>query len=210
MAISFDIGASLANSGSIDATGADLLFPVSTSVVNDGEIIAASVVNDGRFSGSGRISGDFTNHSLFAPGSSPGAMIIEGDYDEWWTLNILLGGTDDSIPEYSYVDVHGDVILEALSVLEPEFYGGFDEGDLSYGDAFDVIRYTGSLSGVFDGIDAANALLTGGSWSIDYGYDLGGEVNSVRLTYVPEPSTVLLVGFGLIAMAAAGRGRARR
>ena len=125
--------------------------------------------------------------------------------DEVWTLIIQLGRADASAGACSYVDVYGDVKLEALAALELEFCGGFDETALAKGDAFDVIRYSGSLLGEFDRIDAAKALLTDGAWSIDYRHDLGDGAASVRLRYIPEPCTAPLLLLGGIAMLAGGR-----
>jgi hypothetical protein len=198
--ILFGKGASVTNTGSIEASGEDLLFSVQTTVVNDGEIIASLVVNDGHFSGSGRIEGDFENYNRFAPGSSIGAMVLDGNYDEYWRLRIVLGETQDSVAESSYVEVSGDVFLAALSVLAIDFLGDFDERDLKNGDFFDVVRYESLLTGEFSGIDDSEALLMSGLWELTYDVDLGDGKKSVRLSYVPEPSTGLLIALGLFAI----------
>jgi hypothetical protein len=172
------------NYGWIDAWDGTVATDTAASLVNNGRIDTASLFNNGDLGGSGIMGGDFTNYLRFTPGDPLGGMTIEGDYDEYRILNILLVETDDSIPRHGYVDVHGDVTLEEPSVLELEFSADFGENDLTSGDYFDVIRYTGALSGEFGEIDDTDAPLTSGLWSLTYDSELGEGVASVRLIYV--------------------------
>jgi hypothetical protein len=126
-------------------------------------------------------------------------MTIVGGYEESSTLEILLGETLGSSGS-SYVDVSADVLLAGPSVLALGFLDGFDELDLRYGDFFEVIIYRGSLTGEFGAIDDTGAPLTQGAWSVSYDVGLGEGERSVRLSYVPEPGTGLLIGLGFAAL----------
>ena len=139
------------------------------------------------------MAGDFTNYNRFMPGESAGSVAIYGDYTEYWTLVVEIAGNDGSPHEYDYVDVDGDVVLAGLASLEVDFLGDMDEDSLKAGDYFDVIRYSGSRLGAFAGIDDSAARLASGHWALDYDVDLGDGQSSVRLTYVPEPSTLALL-----------------
>ena len=173
-------------------------------VINDGSINNSSgsaFINNGSFGGSGNVTGNFTNENLFMPGSSPGVMTINGTYVENASLVIELEGSDGSVPEYDYVNVLGDVVLGISPVLDLDFFGSFDESYLNDGDFWDVVRYTGSRSGVFSGIDGTNAPLTTGFWSLYYDIVLDSAISSVRLTYtVPEPVTLALLLLGGLAL----------
>ncbi|MHC4717335.1 MAG: PEP-CTERM sorting domain-containing protein, partial [Planctomycetota bacterium] len=68
------------------------------------------------------------------------------------------------------------------------------------GDFFDVIRYTGSCSGTFNGIDDTHAMLASGHWSLSHDVELGGGMRSVRLTYVPEPAALALLAIGALTL----------
>jgi hypothetical protein len=157
----------------------------------------SALSNSGLFSGFGTINGPFTNDGDFRPGDSPGVTTIIGDYTENGTLYIEIAGTDDSAPtEYDYVTGVTNLTLGGSSVLSLDFFGTFGESDLTVGDSFDIIRYTGLRSGTFGSIDDTNAPLSSGTWSINYDNLLGGGVQSVRLSYIPEPATVTLMLLG--------------
>ena len=126
-------------------------------------------------------------------------MTILGDYIENASLYIELGGLNAL--EYDYLDVYGNVSLGASSLLDLDFFGTFNEAGLTDGDSFNIIHYTGTLTGQFGGVDYTGVPHASGAWSLDYGYDLADGSNSIRLAYahtsVPEPSTMLLFGSGL-------------
>ncbi|MCH8048084.1 MAG: PEP-CTERM sorting domain-containing protein [Planctomycetes bacterium] len=142
---------------------------------NDGEIDAAAIsnwTNSGTLTGTGLIIGDFINEGIFAPGNSAGMHTIDGNYDERGTLNIEIGGLIAGT-EYDFVDVTGlnrSVSLDgATSTLEISFLDGFNASELSVGDEFDIIRYTGSLQGTFSSM--VQPLDSPGLFEIDYADD---------------------------------------
>ena len=45
--------------------------------------------------------------------------------------------------------MNGDVILAGLATLDVDILGPMVASDLAYGESFDVIHYTGLLSGMF-------------------------------------------------------------
>ncbi len=74
--------------------------------------------NHGTLGGTGTIIGDVTNNGDFRPGDSPDAMAILGNYIENSSLYIELGGLNDLIPEYDYLNVFGSVYLGSSSLLD--------------------------------------------------------------------------------------------
>jgi hypothetical protein len=158
-----------------------------------------NVENHGGFGGTGTVIGDVTNNGTLRPGNSLGSMTILGDYIENASLYIELGGPNAN--EYDSLDVYGNVSLGASSLLDLDLFGTFNEAGLTDSDSFDIIRYTGALTGQFGGVDYTGISLASGIWSLDYGYDLPDGSSSIRLAYahtsVPEPSTMLFFGSGL-------------
>ena len=196
--LSIHTGASVENTGNLVAHNGTVLVEPAAAVVNQGQITGAVITNQGSLRGSGDIVGNFVNHNRLMPGESTGSVAIYGNYTEYWALVIEIAGKDGSLGEYDCVNVDGDVVIAGLAMLEVDLIGGMDEGDLAFGESFDIIRYTGSRSGAFSGIDDSGAALGSGSWSLTYDVDLGGGQRSVRLSYVPEPASLSLLALGAL------------
>jgi len=146
------------------------------------------------------------NHQggVIAPGASAGITAILGDYvmGEAGTYEVELGDTyvfdPLSLPTLTdFIYVGGDATLDGL--LDILSLGGFDP---VYGDAFDIMYAAGT-------IDAAS-LEVGSEFEhffhiSVYDYELGGQV--LRLTHVPEPTTLTLVALGGLGLVARRRRR---
>ncbi|MDC0935543.1 PEP-CTERM sorting domain-containing protein, partial [Pirellulales bacterium] len=145
----------------------------------------------GAISGSGSINGDLQNLSAtVAPGNSPGELTIRGNYEQGSaaTLAIEIGATaSDSL------DVNGAITLAgALDVTL------LDGADLAAGDQFDILDFD-SLDGTFDEVSLP-ALAAGLVWD-----DSALYANGVIAVQVPEPSSILLLGLGSLALVAPRR-----
>jgi len=121
------------------------------------------------------------------PGDPLGYQAIDF-YTERGTLQIEIAGTDDSIPQYDYIEVvwAKPEIDPTGSTLELKFRDSFNEEKLNDGDYFDIIRYSSAnpISGTYGSIDDSQAPLERGMWSLSYDQYVDAETSAVRLTYI--------------------------
>lgn len=207
----------------------------SLNVANGGSVTANSILvaGQGRLTGGGgSIAGDVTigdatiGGGTLAAGNSPGLMSISGNLGLLGgsTMEVELGGTvfDTGIPQIDYdrVDVsdnalttgttEGTVTIDTGALFDIDFFGAFTAG---LGDTFDVlvaddIDSVSLTSLIFDFTGAA--LATGLDWDIGIvAFGQGREALQLTVvagqTQVSEPETVLVIGLGIMALAAARR-----
>ncbi len=182
-----------------DFTNAGLLTVGEDSTLMIGDNGAGTLTSTGTIAGSGAIVGNISNSGTFAPGNSPGKLTVDGDYTQGGSgsLFIELGGTDQGVT-YDFVAVNGVANLNGL--LQVMLYDGFNPVSGSY---FDIL-----IADAINGEFSDYLMPEGWDWHVDY-LDLFGSDNikdTVRLTAgdgvasVPEPATVLLLGFGLAGL----------
>jgi autotransporter-associated beta strand protein len=176
---------------------------VSGSIVGPVTVGAA-----GTLSGTGSV-GSVTNSGILAPGMSPGTLNIGGNLtlDSGSTTQIEIGGISSG--EYDVLNVTGTANLAGL--LDVSLWDWTDDGlDNPFapkvGDVFDIIK-ADAISTYFNSVIFApleNSL----NWKLDYLVDAIGSTDVVRLSIeasspgpVPEPSTILLFGMGLMLWA---------
>ncbi|MDT8388669.1 MAG: matrixin family metalloprotease, partial [Thiogranum sp.] len=137
-------------------------------LVSDAPLVIAegsTFTNSGDLSGTGEIIGDVVNEGVLRPGNSPGIITITG--------NLTLDGSDPDAVDDSYtpigtdtvgsieieiagdggvagtdfdqIQVSGDVVLGGT--LNVDVLGGFAPAE---GDTFDILTFTGSVSGAFE------------------------------------------------------------
>jgi hypothetical protein len=161
-----------------------------------GEVITRLLSNYGLFKGGGAsFTGTVMNYGTVSPGSSPGTLNISGDYtqDALGKLLIELAGYTQGT-EYDFLNITGKATL--AGTLDVQLWGGFVP---KIGDTFDILHAGSGVSGTFDFINWPT-----GYWIIEYGqFD-------VSLKVVPVPSTLLLLGSGLIGIAGIMRRKFKR
>jgi hypothetical protein len=180
-------------------TQVDGALATSTAHINGGTLMGVGTVNGSVNVGAG---------GTIKPGDSPGILTIIGNYFQSGTLLIDLGGTTPGTCTgcYSRLVVVGTASLGGT--LDVDLLNGFTP---TPGEDFYLLTSTGGDSGSFATLDLPT-LLNGDYWNEIY-YPAscpGGVSGCFELVVeapkvVPEPSTWLLVGTGLLGLAARRR-----
>jgi len=173
----------------------------SLTVSNGGKAQAANinVFSGGSVFGNGTLQGSVANIGGFiAPGLSPGILTIDGDFSfSSGILGIEIGGLNPG--EFDILDILGNAEFTG-GTIDFSFVDGFlpqagDTVDFLRADTFAIFdNVTFGFSGVGDGF------LLG----IDPTFGANGGLQFTSLSDatepVPEPSTILLLGSGLVGL----------
>ncbi len=153
--------------------------------------------------------GDLINQGGdLAPGNSPGATAVSGDYTQSpaGIFSVEIGGRQAG-SEYDVLNVSGQANL--AGVLRVDWYdSGSGMFSAAAGDSFDVLS-ANILSGQFDALDLA-PLSSGLAWQGNYLIDVFGSTDVLRLSVVsavPVPAAVWLFASGVIGLVAVARRR---
>ena len=179
--------------GTLDMTGDDINFGAGTAAFN---FTGGTLLNVNTFDSS-LTQTNTDAQSYLAPGASVGTMNINGDYD---LLSGIYQVEIDGLGSNDLVNVTGVATLDG--VVQVEFLGGFVP---ELGETYDVLT---AGSQIFLGTEFAvdNSLLPGGGFL----HSLVNGDTTLRLEYVPEPSTFALAALGLVGLAFAGRRRRKK
>jgi PEP-CTERM motif len=120
------------------------------------------------------------------PGDSPGTLTIFGKYDQTGTgiLDMLLGPQSHSVLDA------GNVFLDFGSLLQIDLLDGFNP----FGQTFEIMHYS-TMEGEF--VNGSEFWNHGFLWQLSYGQN----ALDVKAVSAPEPSSFLLLGIGLLALA---------
>jgi hypothetical protein len=156
-------------------------------------------IRGGTLSGSGTITGDVIMSGTLNPGDSAGTLTINGNYIQTASgiLNEEIGGT--GLSQYDQTVVAG--MANLAGTLYIILINGFTP---NVGDRFVIMTYDCFLGGfsTVNGLDIGNGLL----FDLIYGpHDITLIAESSVPPTVPEPSTLLLLGAGLLSVLGYGR-----
>ena len=146
-----------------------------------------SLSDQQNLSGTGVIQGSLANYGLLSPGSSPGAIEIQGDYTQTGTLEIEILNMAD----FDILDVTGSASLGGtldVALLD----GAFFEVD----DTFEFLT-AGSIVGTFNDVILPTTDLGDPVFALTYGTD---RVTLTALESIPEPTTLGLLVLGSLAL----------
>ena len=169
-------------------TGTVFTAAYGTVDLSDGKI-SANVSNEGTFRGEGDVTGSMSNAGILSPGNSPGYLSIGGNYTQGSSGILLIEMRESGC---GVLDITGTASL--AGTLSVSF---FDEYVPDVGDFFDVL-WADTISGEFDYLDLSS-LPPGSNFHISYNLNETGE-DFVRLTCVPEPATIYLLGLGVLVL----------
>ncbi len=179
-------GQALTSTGTISIPAASLSIATAytqtagLTALNGTLSVPEARVLGGALRGSGVLKGNLTNGALVAPGNSPGALIVSGDYTQLpaGSLSIELGGTI-SQTQYDLLNVSGAASLSGT--LNVSLINAFSPAN---GDTFTFLS-AGSRSGAFSALTGV-ALDGGKRLAPVYGPGFAGLVMQGRVTFLPQ------------------------
>lgn len=181
-----DAGAVLGFSGGYTDAGGDLEIRLDATV---NAPAAGFVFTTGQLSGVGTINGNVTVGTALSPGSSPGTLVITGNYVQTatGTLNVELGGTTQGV-NYDLLQVGGTATLDGT--LNATYVGPYVA---SAGDVYDIITYAARV-GDFATFTLPDAAMTASAGAATY--QLLQPVAAVAAT-APTPLVLKVAASGL-------------
>ncbi|MFO0869119.1 MAG: LamG-like jellyroll fold domain-containing protein [Pirellulales bacterium] len=130
------------------APGTSLIQSGGTTTVNGTLLVPAGLsLTGGTLQGRGTVQGVVTNSGgTVAPGTSPGALIIQGDYTQTsgGVLNVEIGGTNATTPDFDRLIVTGTATLAGS--INVTWINGFVPS-LANSDSFQVLLYGSRVGG---------------------------------------------------------------
>ena len=140
--------------------------------------------------GTGTMFGSVTNFGSIAPGNSPGTIIINGDLTlaDSSELDMQIGGIDPEL--YDRLLISGG--FSVAGKLNVTLINGYIPAN---GSTFDLFNY-GSETGTFAQISLP-VVLSQSDWNTNHLYAPASDPLSGSITFIPEPSTWVLLGAGL-------------
>ena len=168
-------------------------FTVSGGTIRSGSLNVSgttfNLTNGGRLETQFVIGTLLNESGVFAPGQSPAASVVLGDYTQTGgSLEIELGGV--GVGEYDTLLVSGQ--FTPGGDLDVVWYDGFTA---AASQQFDIFSW-GTLAGTFDNVNLPE-LAEGLEWDTSSLYTTG----SLAVVAIPEPSAALLLagaGLGLL------------
>ena len=157
----------------------------------DGTLTATSGaivdIQGGTLGGKGTINGNVLMAGTMMPGDAPGTLTIFGNYEQTGT-----GMFKELMSPFAqaFLDTSGNVVLDPGATLDIRLLGGFNP----LGDTISIMDFS-TLFGQF--ANGSSFLDDGFLWDITYRQH---EIDVTAVEAVPEPSSMLLLSLGFIAL----------
>ena len=192
------------NSGKIDPTS--YIQTGGTTALQGGTLVSPMVdLEGGSLSGDGTIQGDLVNNALLNPGLVGTPLTIDGNYTQGSNGTLLIDIS--SLTSFSSIDITGGATL--AGTVEFDFQNGFVPGANDSFSFLDASSVTGNFSSVdLVGIDCSSC--TAGLQGSNFIFSLDTGSTPPTQPSVPEPSTLLLLATGLLALSWSRRRRRSR